>query len=56
MKIKKRKATPITSKGLRLIIRDGQIVDQYGRILEEYTNKQGKKDLRPTGKCTYAHH
>ncbi len=56
MKSPKKKTAPIKSKGLRLIIQDSEIVDQYGRILEEYTNDKGKKDLRPTGRCTYARH
>jgi len=29
--------------------KNGQIVDEYGRVLEEYRNEQGKMDLRPVG-------
>lgn len=47
--------TKVRVKGLRLKRINGQIVDQYGRILEEYTNKQGKQDLRPVG-VAYATH
>ena len=37
-------------KGLRLIQNeDSTFTDQYGRLLEQYTNKQGKPDLRPIG-------
>lgn len=54
MKTKKIKPTKI--KGLRLITRDGLLIDQYGRILESYINEKGQNDLRPTGRCTYAHH
>ena len=29
--------------------KNGQIVDEYGRVLEEYRNEQGKMDLKPVG-------
>lgn len=39
---------------------DGQVVscvaDQYGRVMEEYYDKKGKKDIRPTGQCIYVNH
>jgi hypothetical protein len=28
---------------------DGRWIDQYGRVLEVYTNSEGKLDLRPVG-------
>ena len=38
------------TKGLRLIQNaDGTFTDQYGRVLQPYTNAQGKPDLRPIG-------
>jgi hypothetical protein len=41
---------PPKSSGLRLkSIDDGKWIDQYGRILEEYTNAKGERDLRPIG-------
>ena len=43
------------SQGLRLKRIDGKIVDQYGRILEEFVNSSGLLDLRPVG-VTYATH
>lgn len=29
---------------------DGTFTDQYGRILEPYTNEHGKPDYKPTGR------
>ena len=28
----------------------GELIDQYGRILEQYTDANGKSDIRPTGR------
>lgn len=30
--------------------------DQYGRVLEEFTNEKGELDIRPTGHCIAARH
>lgn len=41
---------PVRTKGLDLKpYAGGKWIDQHGRILEVYTNKQGKQDLRPVG-------
>ena len=38
------------TKGLRLKENpDGTFTDQYGRILQPYTNEKGQPDLRPVG-------
>lgn len=45
--------TPVNLQGvsgLRLLRNsDGTYTDQYGRLLEEFTNDKGKPDLRPIG-------
>lgn len=44
---------PVPTKGLDLKpYPEGQTlnwIDQYGRVLRVYTNKQGELDLRPVG-------
>lgn len=46
----KRKESHTPPKKLNLKqLQDGRFMDQYGRILETYTNKEGKTDLRPVG-------
>lgn len=43
-------AVYFTSHGLRLKENeDGTYTDQYGRILQPYTNEAGKPDLKPVG-------
>lgn len=38
------------TSGLRLKENpDGTFTDQYGRILQPYTNEKGQPDLRPVG-------
>ena len=38
------------TSGLRLKDnQDGTFTDQYGRVLEPYTNEHGKPDLKPVG-------
>lgn len=38
------------AKGLRLKDnQDGTYTDQYGRVLQRYTNEKGEDDLRPIG-------
>jgi hypothetical protein len=42
----------IKPKGSTLRLRangDGTFTDQFGRVLEAYTNEHGKPDYRPTG-------
>lgn len=44
------KVTRVKTIGLYLRRdKDGRILDQYGRVLEEYTNSKGERDLRPVG-------
>lgn len=45
---KEKSGMPRTNLDLKRL-EDGRYMDQYGRILEEYTNPQGKRDLRPVG-------
>ena len=48
----------VKAMGLRLIPNpknSAQCMDQYGRILEVYTNSEGKKDLRPVGTGSATH-
>jgi hypothetical protein len=53
---KKRKTPkPPATRGLRLNRHNGNWIDQYGRVLEEFVNKQGQRDLRPVG-VGYARH
>lgn len=50
------KVSYIPTQGLRLKqMNDGRFIDQYGRILEYYRNREGKMDLRPVG-VGYATH
>lgn len=39
-----------TRKTMGLQIKDGEIVDKYGRVMEEFTDDKGYIDIRPTGR------
>lgn len=51
MKTKNKANCPVKTKGLDLKPHGNgsQWIDQHGRVLEVYTNKEGKQDLRPVG-------
>lgn len=65
-KNKRRKIRRAKCKGLRIAIYTdmpsslgGSVsgyADQFGRILEEFTNSKGELDIRPTGHCIAARH
>lgn len=52
MKTRKNNSTMVSKVKTTLHLhrdKDGKIADQYGRTLEEYTNSEGKLDLKPSG-------
>ncbi len=52
MKTKNTSGCPVKTTGLDLKPYEGSTskwIDQHGRVLEVYTDKKGKLDLRPVG-------